>query len=153
MATLTWHGSSYPTQVLVLTGRSLRALLRTPALVFFSILQPLIMLTLFSQIFGSITSTTNFPPGMSDINFLLPAILVNTAMQSSLASGIGLVQDMTNGVLARFRSLPIRPSTVLLARNLSDAVRTACQLVLMIGFGVLVFGFRPDGGVVGAFGT
>ena len=43
MATLTWHGSSYPTQVLVLTGRSLRALLRTPALVFFSVLQPLIM--------------------------------------------------------------------------------------------------------------
>jgi ABC-2 type transport system permease protein len=149
MATLTWHGSSYPTQVLVLTGRSLRALLRTPALVCFSILQPLIMLTLFSQIFGSITSTANFPPGMSYINYLLPAILVNTAMQSSLASGIGLVQDMSNGVLARFRSLPIRPSTVLLARNLSDAVRTAFQLVLMIAFGVLVFGFRPDGGTLG----
>ncbi|MDT7785089.1 MAG: type transport system permease protein [Pseudonocardiales bacterium] len=149
MATLTWHGSNYPTQVLVLTGRSLRALLRTPLLVFFSVLQPLIMLTLFSQIFGSITGTANFPPGMSYIDYLLPAILVNTAMQSSLASGIGLVQDMSNGVLARFRSLPIRPSTVLLARNLSDAVRTAFQLVLMIAFGVLVFGFRPDGGMLG----
>ncbi|WP_235921590.1 ABC transporter permease [Lentzea tibetensis] len=149
MATMTWQGTNYGTQLMVLTGRSLRKFFNTPALIFFSILQPLIMLTLFSQIFSSITSTANFAPGMTYVNYLLPAILVNTAMQSSLQSGVGLVTDMKDGVIARFRSLPIRLSTVLLARNLSDSVRTGGQLLLMIVFGVLVFGFAPAGGVLG----
>ncbi|GLZ34969.1 transport permease protein [Lentzea sp. NBRC 105346] len=149
MATLTWQGSSYLTQVKVLTGRSLRKFVNSPALIFFSILQPVIMLTLFSQIFSSITATANFAPGMTYVNYLLPAILVNTAMQSSLQSGVGLVTDMKDGVIARFRSLPIRLSTILLARNLSDLVRVAGQLLLMITFGVLVYGFNPAGGVLG----
>ncbi|MEV8439450.1 ABC transporter permease [Actinosynnema sp. NPDC051121] len=153
MTTLTaaprWRGTDFPTQVLVLTQRSLRTLVSDPRMIVFSILQPLIMLTLFSQIFAGIANTPGFPQGVAYIDFLMPAILVNTAMQSALQAGVGLVTDMKNGVLARFRSLPIRSGSVLLARSLSDLVRSAAQLTLMLVFAVVVFGYSPAGGVVG----
>ncbi|CCH28643.1 ABC transporter permease [Actinosynnema sp. NPDC047251] len=148
-----WRGTDFATQVLVLTQRSLRTLVSDPRMIVFSILQPLIMLTLFSQIFASIANTPGFPAGVSYIDFLMPAILVNTAMQSALQAGVGLVTDMKNGVLARFRSLPIRLGSVLVARSLSDLVRTAAQLVLMLLFAVTIFGFSPAGGIAGVAGA
>jgi ABC-2 type transport system permease protein len=153
MTTLTaaprWRGTDFGTQVLVLTQRSLRTLVSDPRMIVFSVLQPLIMLTLFSQIFASIANTPGFPQGVAYIDFLMPAILVNTAMQSALQAGVGLVTDMKNGVLARFSSLPIRSGSVLVARSLSDLVRTAAQLMLMLVFAVVVFGYSPAGGVAG----
>ncbi|GAA2671425.1 MULTISPECIES: ABC transporter permease [Actinosynnema] len=144
-----WRGTGFGTQVLVLTQRSLRALVSDPRMIIFSVLQPLVMLALFSQIFSSIAQTPGFPAGVDYIDYLLPAILVNTAMQSALQAGVGLVSDMKNGVLARFRSLPIRPGSVLVARSLSDLVRTTGQLLLMVLFAAVLFGFSPSGGVVG----
>jgi ABC-2 type transport system permease protein len=145
-----WHGASIGTQIMVLAGRSLRAVVRDPRMVIFSLLQPLVMLLLFSQIFRSIADTPSFPHGVGGyINYLMPAILVNTAMGSAIQSGVGLVTDMKNGVLARFRSLPIALGSVLVARSVSDVVRTAVQLLLMLVFGTVLFGFNPAGGVLG----
>ncbi|MEU5690393.1 ABC transporter permease [Actinosynnema sp. NPDC020468] len=144
-----WRGTDFATQVAVLTGRSLRSLVGDPRMIFLSLLQPLVMLTLFSQIFASMANTPGFPSGVRYIDYLMPAILVNTAMQSALQAGIGLITDMKNGVLARFRSLPIRLGSVLVARSLSDLVRTTAQLVLMLLFAVTIFGFAPAGGVLG----
>ncbi|HKN99789.1 MAG TPA: ABC transporter permease [Pseudonocardiaceae bacterium] len=144
-----WRGTNVATQIVVLTGRSLRAIVRDPRMVVFSLLQPLVMLVLFSQIFSSIARTPGFPAGVSYIDYLMPAILVNTAMGSAVQSGVGLVTDMKNGVLARFRSLPIRLGSVLVARSLSDVVRTGIQLVMMLVFAALLFGFAPAGGFVG----
>jgi ABC-2 type transport system permease protein len=104
---------------------------------------------LFSQIFSSIAKTPGFPAGVSYIDYLMPAILVNTAMGSAVQSGVGLVNDMKNGVLARFRSLPIRMGSVLVARSMSDVVRTGIQLIMMLIFATLVFGFSPSGGLLG----
>jgi ABC-2 type transport system permease protein len=87
--------------------------------------------------------------GGSYINYLMPAILVTTGIGASLQSGVGLITDAKNGVLARFRSLPIRLSTVLVARSLSDLVRTAIQLVILLVFAAILFGFSPAGGFAG----
>jgi ABC-2 type transport system permease protein len=144
-----WRGTNVPTQIMVLTGRSLRAIIRDPRMIVFSLLQPLVMLLLFSQIFASIAKTPGFPQGTSYIDFLMPAILVNTAMGAAVQSGVGLVNDMKNGVLARFRSLPIRLGSVLVARSLSDMVRTGVQLTIMLIFAALLFGFAPAGGLPG----
>jgi ABC-2 type transport system permease protein len=148
-----WRGTNVATQILVLTGRSLRAIARDPRMIIFSLLQPLVMLVLFSQIFSSIARTPGFPTGVSYIDYLMPAILVNTAMGSAVQSGVGLVTDMKNGVLARFRSLPIRMGSVLVARSLSDVVRTGIQLIMMLIFAAVLFGFAPAGGFVGVIGA
>jgi ABC-2 type transport system permease protein len=144
-----WRGTNVVSQVAILTMRSLRAIIRDPRMIVFSLLQPLIMLLLFSQIFSSIAKTPGFPAGVSYIDYLMPAILVNTAMGSAVQSGVGLVNDMKNGVLARFRSLPIRMGSVLVARSMSDIVRTGIQLIMMLIFATLVFGFSPSGGLLG----
>jgi ABC-2 type transport system permease protein len=147
---LGWHGSSFATQVWVLTQRSLNTFLRDPRMMFFSLLQPLVMLLLFSQVFGGIGQLGSLHPwGDSYINYLLPSTLVTTAMTSAMSSGVGLLTEMSNGVIARFRSMPVSLFSVLLARSLSDTVRMAIQLAFMLIAAVLLFGFTPAGGVMG----
>lgn len=145
-----WRGATIPVQVLVLSARSLKATAKDPRIVVFSLLQPLIMLALFSQVFGKAMAGSVAGQGGSYINYLVPAILVTTGIGSALQSGVGLITDMKNGVLARFRSLPIRMGSVLLARSLSDLVRTAVQLVVLLLAAAVLFGFSPAGGVLGA---
>lgn len=141
-------GSGLLTQVRVLTGRSMRRL-RDPRLLVMSLLQPLIMLTLFSQVFRSIAASPGFPAGVSYIDFLVPAIVVTTATQAAMWSGAGLATDLKNGALARFRTLPISMTSVLVARSLFDMVRNAIQLVVLVCAAALLYGYAPAGGVIG----
>jgi ABC-2 type transport system permease protein len=144
-----WRGTSTANQIAILAGRSLRALVSDPKLVILSLLQPLIMLLLFSQVFGSMASTGNFPAGVSYIDYLMPAILVTTGVSAALQSGIGLVTDMKNGVLSRLRSLPVDNISVLVARSVADLARTAIQLLVLLVAAVVLFDFSPAGGVPG----
>lgn len=134
-------------QVLVLTDRALRRL-RDPRLIALSLVQPLIMLALFSQVFRSIAAAPGFPSGVSYIDYLLPAILVTTGTQSAIGSGTGLATDLRNGALARFRTLPISMTSLLVARSLFDLVRNAIQLIT-ITLAAVLFGYAPAGGVFG----
>ncbi|MGH8908659.1 MAG: ABC transporter permease [Egibacteraceae bacterium] len=144
-----WRGSSVLTQTLVLTMRSLRALVIDPRLILASMLGPLLMLLVFSQIFASVINAPSFPADVRYIDFLIPAILVNTVMQSALHTATGLAQDARNGIIARFRSLPIWLGSVLLARSLADFFRSALQLLLLLAAAFVLFGSRPAGGVAG----
>ncbi|MFC7329054.1 ABC transporter permease [Marinactinospora rubrisoli] len=144
-----WHGAGFTTQISVLTGRSLRAMIKDPQVVVFSLLQPLIMLVLFSQVFGTAMLGSVAEQGGSYINYLMPAILVTTGIGAAMQSGVGLISDVKNGVIARFRSLPIRLSSVLIARSLSDLARTAAQLVILLLVATALFGFDPAGGLPG----
>ena len=148
-----WQGSSLAAQIRLLTARSLRALVTDPRSILLALLQPVILLVLFSQVFKSLAGTASFPAGVSYIDYLVPAILVNTAMQSALLSGVGLTTDLTNGVVARFRAMPISMSSVLTARSLTDLIRALVQLSLMIILAVVLFGFSPAGGVLGVLGA
>ena len=74
-----WHGSGLATQILVLAGRALRPVFLDAGRLFFSLLQPLVMLLLFSQVFKTVADTPMFPKGVSYIDYLVPAILFTTA--------------------------------------------------------------------------
>ena len=143
-----WAGSGALTQVQVLTGRSLRAL-RDPRMLVMSLLQPLIMLTLFSQVFRGIAQTPGFPPGVDYIDYLMPAILVTTASQAAMWSGAGLATDLKNGALARFRTLPISMTSVLVARSLFDLARSAIQLIVLATAATVLYGYSPAGRITG----
>lgn len=148
-----WRGTNVATQISVLTEKSLRKLVIDPKLLLFSVLQPLILLVLFGQIFSSIANTPNFPQGVSYIDFLVPAILVNTAMQSALMSGVGIQEDIKNGVIARLRTLPIWLGSVLIARSLFDLSRGAIRQVILVVLAFVLFGFSPRGGLPDVFGA
>jgi ABC-2 type transport system permease protein len=87
------------------------------------------------------------------VDFLVPAILVTTALQFALQAGVGLTDDMRNGALARFRSLPIWTGSVLVARGLSDLARTGVRLAMTLVLAAVLFGFSPAGGVPGVLGA
>ncbi|XGP75570.1 ABC transporter permease [Actinokineospora auranticolor] len=137
------------TQVWVLTARSLRAAFGDYRLVFFGLLQPVVLLLLFSQVFSGVGSLPGVAAYDGYINYLMPATLVNIAMITAMGAGAGLVAETYTGVVGRFRSLPISPVSVLLARTFADTARLAVQLVVIVVAAVLLLRFRPDGGPFG----
>ena len=144
-----WRGSGAATQIFVLTARSLRAVALDPRLVVASLLGPLLMLLIFSQIFASVAAAPGFPD-VRYIDFLVPAILVTTAVQAGFTTAVGLTQEMSGGIVARLRTLPVRPVSVLVARSLADLARNGLQLLVVMAAAVALFGFRPAAGVAGA---
>jgi ABC-2 type transport system permease protein len=141
------RGSTPSTQVTVLAGRSLRGL-RDPRVIAVGLLQPLVMLLLFSQVFQNVMA--GGPGGYSTretyLGYLMPAVLVTTATSSALGSGGWLVFERNSGVFIRLRAMPIRISSILIARSLSDLVRTGIQLSAMIVLAIVVLHYRPAGG-------
>ncbi|MEK7459113.1 MAG: ABC transporter permease, partial [Patescibacteria group bacterium] len=89
--------------VAVLTKRNLIRYKRIPQLLFFSTVQPIMFLLLFTFVFGGAINVG----GGSYINYLLPGILMQSALFGSLQTGVGLADDMNKGIIDRFRSLPM----------------------------------------------
>lgn len=143
-----WRPSNALTQVMVLSERSLRAAFGDYRLVFFGLLQPVVMLLLFSQVFSGIGTLPGVTQYQGYINFLMPATLVNIAMTTAMSSGVGLLTEIYTGFIGRLRTMPINLISVLVARTVSDAVRLAVQQVVAVLAAVLFLGFRP-GGVFG----
>jgi len=125
----------------VMAKRNLLRILRLPQLLFFSSVQPIIFLLLFTFVFGgAITRGSD----VAYIDYLLPGILVQTVIFGSMQTAIGLTEDLSAGVIDRFRSLPMARSAVLLGRTISDLVRNGAVTLILITAG-FVIGFRPGG--------
>lgn len=114
---------------------------RTPQLLVFSTIQPVMFLLLFTYVFGGAIATG----ASSYINFLLPGILVQTVLFGAMQTGIGLVDDLSKGMIDRFRSLPMARSAVLAGRTITDMLRNLFVIFLMTFVGFLI-GFRIDHG-------
>jgi ABC-2 type transport system permease protein/oleandomycin transport system permease protein len=126
----------------VMAERQLRKILRKPMYIVFVFVQPIMFVLLFRYVFGGAIDTG----GVAYVDFLMPGIIVQTAVYGALLTGIGLSEDMGSGVVDRFRSLPIARSAVLLGRTAADLVVNSLTLVVMVLVGLLV-GFRPTGTV------
>lgn len=127
------------TDALVLTRRNLTTILRTPQLLVFSTIQPVMFVLLFAYVFGGAIST----PGVSYTQFLIPGILAQTVAFGSTQTGIGLADDLGKGLIDRFRSLPMARSAVLAGRTLSDTGRNLFVVALMLLVGTII-GFRVE---------
>ena len=123
---------------LIMARRELTATVRKPALLSFTLIQPVIMILIFRYVFGGAIRT----PNGSYVNYLMPGILVMTATFGALVTGVGLSEDLSKGIVDRLRSLPIARSAVLTGRTLSDLMRNLGTVTLMLGVGLLI-GFRP----------
>ncbi|HZZ99232.1 MAG TPA: ABC transporter permease [Candidatus Paceibacterota bacterium] len=133
--------SSTISDTLVLTKRNLLRYRRIPQLLIFSTIQPIMFLLLFAYVFGGAIKI----PGQNYINYLLPGILVETVLFGAMQTGIGLADDVSRGMIDRFRSLPMARSAVLSGRTITDLIRNAFTLAIMIGTGYLI-GFRVQNG-------
>jgi ABC transporter DrrB family efflux protein len=123
----------------VMAARQLRKTLRRPTYIVFAFVQPVMFVVLFRYVLGGAIDTGS----VDYVDFLMPGIIVQTAIFGALITGIGLTEDLKAGVVDRFRSLPIARSAVLLGRTVADAVMNVLTLTVMLLVGVAV-GFRPS---------
>jgi ABC transporter DrrB family efflux protein len=133
---------------LTIARRNLIQVVRTPELLVFSAVQPIIFVLLFNYVFGGAIQT----PGVEYIDFLIPGIVVMTVAFASFGTGIGLNEDLAKGMVDRFRSLPIARSAYLTGRILADTARIMGNVLLLAGVGVLL-GLRFHAGPVPALGA
>ncbi len=136
------------TDTAVVTGRNLRHFIRQPDLLVFSTIQPVLFVLLFVFVFGGAIGRS-LPHGVAYVDFLLPGVFVQSVTFGASQTAVGLKEDLTRGVVDRFRSMPMARSAVLAGRTVADLIRSILIIGLMIAVGYLV-GFRFLGGVAGA---
>jgi ABC-2 type transport system permease protein/oleandomycin transport system permease protein len=118
---------------LAVAWRNLKAMTRTPEVIVFSTIQPIIFVLTFRYVFGGAINT----PG-DYVDFLMPGIFVQTVAFGAINTGIGLSEDLHKGMIERFRSLPMARSAVLAGRTGADLVRNLLVVILMVVVGFAV---------------
>lgn len=125
--------------------RNLLHIRRTPELLLDVTLSPIMFVLLFRFVFGGAIDVQ----GMEYVNFLMAGIFVQTIAFGGAWTGVLLANDLKNGMIDRFRSLPMKQSSVLTGRTLTDLFRVMLAVAIMWIVGLLV-GFRPQGGIAGS---
>jgi ABC-2 type transport system permease protein/oleandomycin transport system permease protein len=129
-----------------ITGRNLRRLVRVPTLLVFATVQPVLFVLLFTYAFGGAVHV----PGVAHyIDYLLPGIFVLAIGFGASQTGVAIAEDLTTGMIDRFRSLPVTSGAVLGGRVAADALRNLFVVALMIAVGAAI-GFRFHAGPAAA---
>ena len=127
--------------------RYLKKLIRNTILLFFSLVQPIIFLVLFTQLFERFANVPGFP-AESYLIFATPGILLQNAFGSALQSGNSIVSDMDTGYLQKMLVTPVSRYAILLGRLTSDAFRVLIQstIIMILAF---IMGATPVTGILG----
>ena len=125
----------------LLTGRSLRHILRSPDTIITTAFMPIAFMLLFVYVFGGAiqAGTDNY------VNYLMPGILLIAIASGISYTGYRLFNDMQSGIFERFHSMPIARSSVLWGHVLTSLVSNAISVVVIVLVG-LVMGFRSSAG-------
>jgi ABC-2 type transport system permease protein len=132
----------------LLTGRQLRSLVRVPAYLVINLIQPIIWLLLFGQLFRSVVDIPGFSGGSNYLVFLTPGIVMMMALFGSAWAGSSFIQDMDRGVMDRFLTSPTSRGGLIVATMLYQAVLTVIQTLVVLGVAWLA-GARFNGGIAG----
>ena len=127
-----------------MTLRMLRHLLRQPWYIAFTLIQPIIWLVLYGQLFRRVVDLPGFH-STSYIDFLTPGIVVMSALFSSGWTGMGIIVDLDRGVMDRFLVSPVSRPAIILSRLMNLAITTIVQSLILFGLGALL-GARYAGG-------
>ena len=118
----------------IVAKRNLIKIKRVPEILIWTMMSPIMFVLMFAYVFGSSIDV----PGMNYREFLLPGIFAQTVIFGSTFTGAGMAEDMTKGVIDRFRSLPMSRSSVLIGRTASDVVYNLLSVFMMTLTGLLV---------------
>ncbi|MFG1637368.1 ABC transporter permease [Pseudonocardia alni] len=140
------------TDSVTMLRRRIRHLRRYPSLTIMLIAQPLVFLLLFVVVLGG-TIGAGLGGDRSDyLAFVTPAVLLLTVASVAMGTAIGVATDMTEGVVARFRTMAIARSSVLTGHVAGAFVQTAVGLVVVLGV-ALALGFRSGAGPLAWLGV
>ncbi len=129
----------------LLTGRSLRHITRSPDTIITTTIMPIAFLLLFVYVFGGAISAGS--GSARYVQYLLPGILLITIASSIAYTAFRLFMDMQSGIFERFQSMPIARSSVLWAHVLTSLVASLVSVVVVVRVALLM-GFRSGAGVL-----
>jgi ABC-2 type transport system permease protein len=136
-----------------LAVRSLRALWRQPAFAVMTLVQPIIWLLLFGQLFRAVVDIPGFSRESGGyLEFLTPGVIVMTALFSSGWAGTVYIEDMNRGVMDRFLASPVRRGALMAGTLAYQAATTVVQTLVVLVVAVAA-GARFAGGAAGVLVT
>jgi ABC transporter DrrB family efflux protein len=135
---------------LIVAERNLTRIRRAPDILTAFTIQPIMFLLLFVYVFGGAINT----PHYDYKDFLLPGIMVQNIAFGGFVTAIGLNEDLTKGLIDRFRSLPMARPAVLAGRTLSDIGTNAISITVLLATGLIIgFSFHASAlEIVGGIG-
>ena len=139
-------GPSFGRQISALVRRNLFHIRRQPENLADVTIQPVMFVLLFAFVFGgaiAVAGSGNYR------EWLLPGIMAQTMAFSSFVVASGLCNDLNKGIIDRFRTLPIRRSSILIARSASSLIHSSIGVVVMSLTGLIV-GWRIRSGIIDA---
>jgi ABC transporter DrrB family efflux protein len=141
VATTTRHRAGlleFGRDTLLLTGRSLRAVPRVPERLLDVTIQPIVFILLFLYVFGSAIHVA----GISYKDYLFPGIIAQSLAFGMIGAGTATSADMAEGVIDRFRSMPISRLSIITGEVMGQVCEQVLGLVIAAGFG-LALGWSP----------
>src|SRR5918992_2792203 len=118
----------------VVAKRNLIKIKRVPDILVWTTMSPIMFVLLFALVFGNAINV----PGVDYKEYLIAGIFAQTVLFGSTFTGAGLADDMTKGIIDRFRSLPMAQSAVLIGRTASDIVYNTISISVMSLTGLIV---------------
>jgi len=125
---------------LVMIDRSMRLTRRTVDALLFSLALPVMLMLLFVYLFGGAIDT-----GTEYVTYVVPGVILLCAGYSAAATAVTVAQDMTSGVVDRFRSMDVGATALLTGHVVASVARNAVSIALVFGVALLI-GFRPQAG-------
>jgi ABC transporter DrrB family efflux protein len=130
---------------LVMAERNLVRLPRAPDLLIGFTIQPIMFVLLFVYVLGGAIVT----PGYDYVDFLIPGILAQNIAFGGFVTALGLAEDLTKGLIDRFRSLPTARASVLAGRTVADLVTNSVSIVVLLTTGLIIgFSFHANVGEI-----
>jgi ABC-2 type transport system permease protein len=129
----------------VVAKRNLIKIKRVPEILIWTTMSPIMFVLLFALVFGNAIEV----PGVDYKEYLIAGVFAQTVLFGSTFTGAGLADDMTKGIIDRFRSLPMSRSAVLFGRTASDIAYNSTSILVMTITGLIV-GWRIRTGPIDA---
>ncbi len=133
---------------LTMLRRNLRRMRRYPSMTIMLVGMPVIFLLLFVYVFGG-TLGRGLPGAGIDggrhayLSYVTPAILVFTVASIGLGTAVSVALDVTSGIMARFRTMAISPSSVLTGHVVGTMIQIVLALAALLGIAALL-GYRSN---------
>ena len=146
-------GNGFARDTWIILKRWLIKTVRNPFVMTTSLLNPIIFLVLFTEVFGGIAEGAigqSLGTDASYVTYLVPAIVIQTALIAATTSGIGQVDDIENGMFEKMLVSPLHRGAVFLGKSLSEIIRIVVQVSLILALGYVLFYF-DTGAAPGAY--
>ncbi|MFI8345378.1 ABC transporter permease [Streptomyces sp. NPDC085639] len=132
--------TAVPMSAFTLAGRSLRISSRRPDALIAALMLPVMLMLIFVYFFGGAIDT-----GTAYVTYVVPGAMLLCAGFGAASTAVSVAEDMTNGVIDRFRSLDIGAVPILAGHVAASVVRNLISTTLVLAV-ALAIGFRPQAG-------